>query len=171
MFPDDGTNPAEQAAAGPPQPMPTPVAATPPGWYPDPSYPGHQRYWDGTQWLGQPVPLAPYAVAVANPSDDKTMALIAHLGQVFGGFVVPLVIYLIKKDTSPFVRHHAAEALNFSITTAIASIVCIVLIFLIIGLLLLPVLIIGHLVFVVMAAMAANRGEWYRYPINLRLVK
>lgn len=153
----------------PPTAMAAP--AVPAGWYNDPTYGGHQRYWDGMQWLGQPAPMAQYPVVMANPSDERTMAVIAHIGQIFGGFVVPLIIFLIKKDESPYVRHHAAEALNFSITTAIASFVCILLMFVLIGFLLLPVLIIGHLVFLVIATMAANRGEWYRYPINLRLVK
>ena len=149
---DDQSRPAETM---PPAALAPAAPSTPPGWYPDPSYPGHQRYWDGTQWVGQPAPVAPYAVAVSNPSDDRTMAVIAHVGQIFGGFIVPLIVYLVKKDQSAFVKHHAEEALNFAITTAIASIVCVILIFVLIGLLLLPILIIGHLVLVIMAALAA----------------
>ena len=81
------------------------------------------------------------------------------------------MIYLVKKDQSPFVRHHAAEALNFAITSAIAFTVSVVLIFVLIGLVLLPILFIGHLALLIMATIAANKGEWYRYPVNLRLVK
>ena len=161
MVPDDPSRPT----------YPAYPVSTPPGWYPDPAYAGHQRYWDGGQWVGQPAPLAQYALAVSNPTDDRTMALVAHLGQIFGGFIVPLIVYLVKKDQSAFVKHHAEEALNFAITTAIAMLVCVMLMFVLVGFLLLPILIIGHLVFVILAAVAANRGEWYRYPINLRLVK
>ncbi len=65
---------------------------------------------------------------------------------------------------------HAAEALNFSVTLVIAYIVCVVLIFVLIGLVLLPIVWIGSLILHVMAAVAASRGEWYRYPISLHIV-
>ena len=159
-------------SAEPPQPQPpSPAVSTPAGWCPDPAYPGYQRYWDGVAWQGQPAPLAPATFQPTSGIDDKTLALLCHIGQLVGGFVVPLVIYLIKKDQSPFVKHHAAEALNFAITTTIAYVVAFALVFVLVGFVLLPLLFIGHFVFLVMATIAANKGEWYRYPLNLRLVK
>ena len=74
----------------------------------------------------------------------------------------PLAVNLIKKDTSPFTRHHAAEALTFHITLAIAAAVSFVL--------LLPAVAIGGAVFGVLAAVAAGRGEYYRYPLTIRFV-
>ncbi len=68
-------------------------------------------------------------------------------------------------------RHHAVEALNFSLTVLIAYIVSGVLIIVVIGIFLLPVIAIGALMLHIMASMAANRGEWYRYPVNIRFVK
>ena len=43
-----------------PQPQPIdgrPAQPTPPGWYPDPDLGSTQRYWDGSEWTGDPVPL------------------------------------------------------------------------------------------------------------------
>ena len=87
------------------------------------------------------------------------------------GFIGPLIIMNGQGKQSAFVRHHAVEALNFSLTVLIAYIVSGVLIIVVIGLFLLPIVAIGSLVLYIMAAVAANRGEWYRYPVNIRFVK
>jgi uncharacterized Tic20 family protein len=105
-----------------------------------------------------------------SPSEERQWALFSHLGILVFGFIPPLVIMLTKGNESGFVRHQAVEALNFSITLAIASVACVILIFVLVGLLLLPVLLVAHLVFPIMGAVAANRGEAYRYPVSLRLV-
>jgi uncharacterized Tic20 family protein len=101
---------------------------------------------------------------------DRSLATFVHVLAIFFGFLGPLIVYLVSRDRDPFVRHHASEALNFSITLLIGYVVCFVLVFVLIGFLLLPVLWITSVVLHVMAAMAANRGEWYRYPLNLKLV-
>ena len=66
-------------------------------------------------------------------SDDKTLAVVAHVGGIFTSIVAPLVIYLIKKDESPFVRDHAAAALNAQIIVGIIYVASIPLFFVLIG--------------------------------------
>ena len=134
----------------------------PPGWYPDPS--GQQRWWDGQQW-GQAAGPPP-----TSSTDPKTMAMLAHALAIVAGFLAPLIIYLVYGNQDPFIRHHSAESLNFQITVLLAVLVSAALICVFVGIILLPVVVIGALVFEIMAAMAANRGEWYRYPINIRMV-
>jgi len=56
-------------------------------------------------------------------SDEKTMAMLSHILGAVTCFVGPLIIWLIKKDESPFVDDQGKEALNFQITIAIAYIV------------------------------------------------
>lgn len=109
--------------------------------------------------------------------EDRTGALLAHLS-AFAGFVVPfghiggpLVMWLIKKDSSPFVADQALEALNFQITFTIAMLISIVLIFVLVGILTTAVLGVAWLVLIVVAAVKANEGTRYRYPFTLRLVK
>lgn len=110
-------------------------------------------------------------------AEDKTLAMLCHLLAIFTGFLGPLVLWLVKKDQSPFIDHHGREALNFQITLLFVMIalgsVTFILMFIFVGILLIPVImIVGILALVaeIMAAIAAQNGEWHRYPFNLRLV-
>jgi hypothetical protein len=116
-----------------------------------------------------PMGLSPYGYP-GGVGYDRSLATLVHVLAIFSGFIGPLIVYLVSKDKDPFSRHHAAEALNFSITLLIAYVAAAVLIIVLIGIVLLPIIWIGSIVLHVMAAMAANRGEWYRYPFSLRMV-
>ncbi|MCZ7628580.1 MAG: DUF4870 domain-containing protein [Microthrixaceae bacterium] len=145
------------------------TAPQPPGWYPDEA--GVTRYWDGTQWTASTQPAqVPVQATGSGGTDEKTMAMLAQLLGIFTGFLGPLVIYLVAKDDQPFVKHHAAESLNFQLTVLIGYIVSGILMFVCIGYFTFFALWIGAVVLGIMATMAANRGEWYRYPINIRMV-
>ena len=110
-------------------------------------------------------------VSTTPSKDDSTMAMLAHLLGIFFGFIPSLVIWLIKKDDSPFVAQEAREALNFQITLIIGYAIAAVLTFILIGALLFPLLYILNLVFCIIAAVAASKGQAYRYPFALRLIK
>ena len=102
--------------------------------------------------------------------DDRTWGLLAHLSSLIGGFIGPLVIWLVKKEESPFVADQAKEALNFQIAVLIASVICAASALVLIGFLLMPVVLIGNIVYTVIAAMEANKGVAYRYPYTIRLI-
>lgn len=109
-------------------------------------------------------------------SDERTWGMLAHISAIVAAiiglsFIGPLIVMLVQGPRSDFVRRQSVEALNFQITTYIAAIVSFILVFVLIGFILLAVVGIGWLVLTIMAGMAANRGEDYRYPVNLRLVK
>ena len=95
------------------------------------------------------------------------VGIVIPLGTILG----PLVVWLVKKDTMPFVDDQGKEALNFNITVALAFVVAFILSFVLIGLLLMPLIGLAWLVFAIIAAIKANNGEYYRYPFTLRLVK
>jgi uncharacterized protein len=116
--------------------------------------------------------------------DEKTWALLMHLS-LLGHLVVPfltvlapLFMWTSKKDKSPFIDDHGREALNFQITLIIYSfalpaiaaliglITCGVGFLLLIPAALLPYVL--GIVGMIPAAMAANRGEYYRYPMTIR---
>ena len=103
--------------------------------------------------------------------DAVNMAMLCHLLAIFTGFLGPLIIWLIKKDESPFVDRHGKEALNFQLTVLIAMVASGLLVLACIGFFLIPVIGIVDLVLCIMAAVKTSRGEEYRYPINIRFVK
>lgn len=110
-------------------------------------------------------------------SEERSLALIAHLSGFagmmipFGNIGGPLVMWLVKKDSSPFVADQALEALNFQITFTIAMVISIILIFALVGILTTAVLGIAWIVMTIVAAIKANEGTRYRYPFTLRLVR
>lgn len=117
-------------------------------------------------YLGQEdAPLGPPT------SDEKTMGILSHILCLVAGFIAPLVIYLIKKDESAYVREHAKESLNFQITLFILYIISFILVFIFIGILMMVVLGIAALVLIIVATIKASEGKLYRYPFNIRLIK
>ena len=91
-------------------------------------------------------------------------------------FIGPLIVYSVKKE-NPFVLRHATEALNFNLSimlyTAVLAAVTIVLLVVLVGILLIPLFIVlfcGWIVLVIVASVAASRGEEYRYPLTIRFI-
>ncbi|MBN3039505.1 MAG: DUF4870 domain-containing protein [Candidatus Omnitrophica bacterium] len=103
--------------------------------------------------------------------NDKTLAMLCHLLGIFTGFIGALVIWLIKKDSSPEIDSAGKEALNFQITVAIAWVAAAILSFAVIGVFLYPVIAVGNLVFCIIASVKTNAGEDYKYPVCIRLIK
>lgn len=104
-------------------------------------------------------------------NDEKGIAALTHASGILFGFIVPLVVWLLKKDQSPYLAEHAKEALNFQITILIGYFASWVLMFVLIGLLIFPLLMLANLIFCILAAVKTNNGESYRYPFALRLIK
>jgi uncharacterized Tic20 family protein len=143
-----------------PVPPPPPPAAVPPpgGSPPTMAYSGPSGY--------------PGPYAGPEPSkDDRTMGMLAHLLGIFLAFLGPLIIWLIKKDQSPFVDDQGKEALNFQLVMLIAWVVGGATACFGIGFILIFGAWICTIVFGILGAMEANKGIAYRYPFNIRMVK
>lgn len=116
----------------------------------------------------------PIPVLSAEP-DDRLWAMLCHLGTLvtvvpFANIIVPLVIWMIKKEKSPLVNDQGKEALNFQITIMIGYAICAVLVIVLIGIPMLVALGIYHLIFSIVAAIKAYDGKAYRYPYTVRLI-
>jgi uncharacterized Tic20 family protein len=105
------------------------------------------------------------------PEDEKLWATLIHIGGIFFGFLPALIGYLVLKDRGPFVRDHTATALNFQLTMLIAAIAGSVLTLVLVGFLILVGVSIAILVLSILAAVAANRGQAYTYPLAIRFIK
>lgn len=103
-------------------------------------------------------------------SNDKNIVTITHLGGILFSFIPSLIVWLLKKDDSEYIATQAKEALNFQITLLLAQFVAYVLIFILVGFLLLGLIWVFNVVFCIIAAISSSKGEYYRYPLTLRLI-
>lgn len=100
-----------------------------------------------------------------------TLGMICHLLGLFTSFMGPLVVWLLKKDDHPFIDQCGKEALNFQISVGIYYVGAMILSVVLIGALLLPVIFIGAFVLTIIAAVKTSKGETYKYPLTIRLIK
>jgi len=118
-----------------------------------------------------PQPANPYQSAQPlSPADEKLWATLVHVGGVLFNFIPALIGYIVLKERGPFVRQHTATALNFQITLLIAYAVGFVTSFILIGFVLIFAASIANIVFSIIAAVAANRGESYVYPVAIKFI-
>lgn len=112
-------------------------------------------------------------------SDDqiRTIAMWCHLAAL-AGFIVPLgnvlgplIVWLTQRDKSPFIDNQGKEAVNFQLSLLIYSAVCFLLILILVGFLLLLALSLGAMALVIIAAIQANQGVAYRYPLIIRFIR
>jgi len=106
-------------------------------------------------------------------SDERLWAMLAHLSALLGyvvglgQYIAPLVIYLVYRERSRFVAFHALQALYFQLALLVLWAIVIILTLITCGLgaIFAVVPIVLNLVFVLMAAIRANNGEWYELPL------
>ncbi len=105
-------------------------------------------------------------------SNDRLLAILCHLSEFIGvPILLPLVIYLVMKEDSSFVKDNAREALNFHLSLLFYTLLCVPLVMLVIGVPVLVGLWIFALVVAILTAMKASDGGVYRYPFCIRLLK
>jgi uncharacterized Tic20 family protein len=127
--------------------------------------------------------IAPMDVDAELSSEEKNWAMLCHLSGFLGYLVVvpfasiigPLVVWLLKKDSSAFVDEHGKESINFQITMSIVYAINWVLlfsiVFAIIAIPLFGLLGVWLIVLVIVGAIKAVNGEHFRYPLTIRLVR
>jgi len=110
--------------------------------------------------------------------DARMWAMICHLAGLAGiilpasgNIVAPLIIWQIKKDNNPFIDEQGKEAVNFQISMSIYFIASVILTFICVGVPLIIATIIVFFVFLLIAAVKANNGYHYRYPLTMRFIK
>ncbi|MCE3550408.1 DUF4870 domain-containing protein [Pseudonocardia sp. RS11V-5] len=107
--------------------------------------------------------------------DERNWAMAAHVLSFVSawfalGLFAPLIVLLVKGGDSAYVRRHSVESLNFQINALVWTVVFGMLIFVGIGLILLPLYGVFYVACVVMGTVRASQGTDFRYPLTLRLV-
>ena len=109
--------------------------------------------------------------------EQRTWAMFCHLSALagllfpFGSVIGPLIVWLVKKEEMPLVAEHGRKSLNFQLTMMIAYIVCFMLMFVVIGVILLPLVALFSLIMVVVSAIKANDGKEVKYPMAIEFIK
>lgn len=115
--------------------------------------------------------------SVVASKEQRTWAMLCHLSALagfiipMGSIIGPLIVWLVKKEEMPLVAEHGLKSLNFQITMLIAYVICFILMFVVIGVILLPLLAIFSFIMVVVGAIKANDGKPFSYPLSLNLIK
>ncbi len=115
---------------------------------------------------------------IATTADERTWAMLCHLSAllgyimpVIGWYLGPFLVWQIKKNTMPSIEAHGKEVLNFQLSLLVYAVVSCLLIIVAIGIALLWVLAVFNVVCLIVAAIKANNGESWRYPLCIRFLK
>ncbi|QXH46816.1 DUF4870 domain-containing protein [Pseudomonas xanthosomatis] len=110
-------------------------------------------------------------------ADVRQWAMFCHLSALLGLLIPlghllgPLVLWHLKREQDGFIDAQGKEALNFQISVTLASFACFVLMFVFIGIVLFAMLMVAVLILIILAAVRANEGKAYRYPLIWRPIK
>ncbi|SCU02426.1 membrane protein [Staphylococcus xylosus] len=104
-------------------------------------------------------------------ADARLMATLIYVLSFFTSLIAPLIIWLIKRDESPFVDRAGKNYLNFLLSYLIWITVASIAIFIIIGIIILPILVLLNFIFTIVAAVKAYNGEDYLPPLSIRFFK
>ena len=121
--------------------------------------------------MSQPPPHAYPPAPPLSPDDQRLWATLIHPGGIFFGILPSLIGYLLLKDRGNFVKEHTRVALNFHINVLIAAAISGLLTIIFIGIFFLLVLSIVIVVCSILAAVAANRGQYYQYPLSYQFIR
>ncbi|GDY18265.1 membrane protein [Verrucomicrobiota bacterium] len=101
-------------------------------------------------------------------SDEKIMAIIMHVMPLFGLVLIgPFIIWLIKKDESPYLRTQGANLLNFHLSTLLYAFIGVVLTLVLVGYLLLWLLGIYYFILSIVGLVKVVDGKTYRFPLSI----
>ena len=109
-------------------------------------------------------------MAELDEKQERIWGLLVHL-LAFFGFIAPLIIWLIQRDESSFIDDQGKESLNFQISILIYLVVSMLLMFIVIGFVLVPAVLVFDVVMIIVASVKASAGEKFRYPLCIKFIK
>ena len=119
---------------------------------------------------GEPAPVA-VARPLASEEDARNLGVLTWLLGLFFSIIGPLIIWLIKRDESPFVDQVGKTVLNFNISYTIWIIVTAILSIVLIGIPFLIAAGVMYLVFSIVGAVKASQGEYFDPWLTIRFLR
>lgn len=103
-------SPPTSRPAPPSEPEPAPLAAAapaapsaPPGWYPDPTQPQTQRFWDGNEWTEQRAPLGTTSPSPASLTGPPTNVVAVSMA-ILGLLIAVVGVFLPRAESDAFIK-------------------------------------------------------------------
>lgn len=121
--------------------------------------------------------INPDGSSLISTAEERQYAMFIHLSQFAGlivpllGWLLPLILWQVKKDSSAYINANGKIVMNWIISSLIYAIVCYILVYILVGIILLIALGICSLVFVILGAIKASNGEIWHYPLSIRFIK
>jgi len=123
-------------------------------------------------------PSTPLPVASSPVSNVRPLAALCHASALLGVFIPlpghlipPLIVWLLTRNDAPELDAHGKEAVNFQISMLIYNAVAAVFCLILIGFVFLAILWVLNAVLVIIAAIQASDGKFYRYPMTIRFIQ
>ncbi len=122
-------------------------------------------------------------VHIEENNDARTYGSMCHVIALsgllipFGDLLGPLLVWLLRRGAMPFVDHHGKESLNFQLTISLAWLLCLPALLsgidglVLAGAITLVLVTVLDVMFVIIASLQSAKGEWYRYPVRLPLLR
>ena len=130
--------------------------------------------------MGQASPgmgSSAYYGQVSSP-EERNWSMLLHLaafaGILFpfvGNWLAPLIVWLIYRGKSDMVDYHGKRALNFQISMTIYTLIAVILSFVLIGIPFLIAFGIISIVWTIVAAVRASRGDPPGYILSIRFLR
>ena len=111
-------------------------------------------------------------------NEERQMGMFLHLAGLLNaigafplGAIATILIWQLKKEEMPALDSHGKMATNWLISFFIYALISFFLIFILVGILLLPVVAIIGIIFPIIAGIKANNGEYWEYPLTIKFLK
>lgn len=125
----------------------------------------------------QPTQAAQATPPLTSTPSERSYAMSMHITQFasivipFAGWLVPLIMWLVKREESAFVNAQGKVIFNWILSSLIYYVGSFILMFILIGWLTLIALVICNIVFIIIGAIRANEGIVWQYPLSIPFFK
>lgn len=114
----------------------------------------------------------------ARQREENNWAVVLHLSQLLGltaapvvGLAAPIVIWLLMKEQYPGLDAHGKSVTNWILSSLLYAVICVASLFVFVGFVLLPALVLMGIIFPIIGAMEASRGKVWKYPLTIEFMK
>ncbi|MES2171688.1 MAG: DUF4870 domain-containing protein [Actinomycetota bacterium] len=104
-------------------------------------------------------------------NDSRLWATLIHLGGIFFHVVPALIGFVVLGDRGAFIRNETRSALNFQLTLLVGYVAGFFTVWILVGFAVLVACVVFNVVFSILAAIAANRGEHWDYPVSITFIR